>query len=119
MSLLAVSLVLVILCVLCRYLIRRLVQSNSTLALLWYDVLLEPMLNILTRTTRPQVTSDYLFTCPLMCENRYFIYYEKSIGMGQDFSIGSVLVSVCSIRSTDQSFELDLAVNSFCEEPSS
>lgn len=63
MSLLMVSLVLVLLWVSCHYLIPWLVQSNSTLALLWYDVLLEAVLNILTRTTRPQVTSDLLCTC--------------------------------------------------------
>ncbi|XP_041802358.1 catechol O-methyltransferase A [Chelmon rostratus] len=54
MSLFIVSVVLVVLCVLCRSLIPWLVQSNSTLALLWYDVVLEMMLNLLTGTTRPQ-----------------------------------------------------------------
>nr|XP_046253218.1 catechol O-methyltransferase A [Scatophagus argus] len=54
MSLLTVSAVLAVLCVLCRFLIPWLLRSNSTLALLWYDVLLETMLNLVTGTTRPQ-----------------------------------------------------------------
>lgn len=67
MSLLTVSVVLVGLCVLCRCLIPWLVQCNSTLALLWYDVLLQMILDLLTRTTRPQVTSDYLSICTPVC----------------------------------------------------
>lgn len=60
MSLLTASVVLVALYVLCRCLIPRLVQCNSTLALLWHDVLLEMMLDLLGGTTRPQVSSDCL-----------------------------------------------------------
>ncbi|XP_045912011.1 catechol O-methyltransferase A isoform X1 [Micropterus dolomieu] len=54
MSLLTALVVLVALYVLCRCLIPRLVQCNSTLALLWHDVLLEMMLDLLGGTTRPQ-----------------------------------------------------------------
>ncbi|XP_051282730.1 catechol O-methyltransferase A isoform X2 [Dicentrarchus labrax] len=57
MSVPTVLVVVVAVCVLCRCLIPWLVQSNSTLALLWYDVLLEMTLDFLTRTTRPQAVS--------------------------------------------------------------
>uniref|UniRef100_A0A3B4WSH1 catechol O-methyltransferase n=2 Tax=Seriola lalandi dorsalis TaxID=1841481 RepID=A0A3B4WSH1_SERLL len=48
------SVVLVGLYAVCRCMIPWLVQSNSTLALLWYDFVLEMTLDLLTRTTRPQ-----------------------------------------------------------------
>ncbi|XP_053174050.1 catechol O-methyltransferase A [Scomber japonicus] len=54
MLLFTVLVVLVGLCVLCRWLIPWLVQTNATLALLWYDVLLETTLDLLTRKSRPQ-----------------------------------------------------------------
>uniref|UniRef100_A0A3B4WQ18 catechol O-methyltransferase n=1 Tax=Seriola lalandi dorsalis TaxID=1841481 RepID=A0A3B4WQ18_SERLL len=54
MSVLTVSVVLVGLYAVCRCMIPWLVQSNSTLALLWYDFVLEMTLDLLTRTTRPQ-----------------------------------------------------------------
>ncbi|XP_071333613.1 catechol O-methyltransferase A [Trachinotus anak] len=53
MSVLTVLAVLVGLYV-CRCMIPWLLQSNSTLALLWYDFVLEMTLNFLTRKTRPQ-----------------------------------------------------------------
>ncbi|XP_040902507.1 catechol O-methyltransferase A [Toxotes jaculatrix] len=54
MSVLAASVILLGLYILCRCLIPRLVRSNSTLALLWYDVMLEMTFDLLTQTTRPQ-----------------------------------------------------------------
>lgn len=65
MSVLSVSVVLVGLYILCRV-IPWLVQSNATLALLWYDYLLEMTLDLLTQKTRPQVTPEYVCSrsCP-------------------------------------------------------
>ncbi|XP_044206505.1 catechol O-methyltransferase A isoform X1 [Thunnus albacares] len=54
MLLLIVPVALVGLYILCRRLIPWLVQTNATLALLWYDVLLETTLDLLTRKSRPQ-----------------------------------------------------------------
>ncbi|XP_029994759.1 catechol O-methyltransferase B-like isoform X2 [Sphaeramia orbicularis] len=54
MLLLTALLVLLGVYVLCRWLVPQLVQSNATLALLWYDFLLETALDFITRTSRPQ-----------------------------------------------------------------
>lgn len=97
MSPLAASLVLLTLCVLARYLVPWLVQSNSTLALLWHDFLLEAALNFLTRSTRPQVTVD-LLSARLSQSLR-----TACLPVHMFFSMGGVLVFVCSQSLTDQS----------------
>lgn len=56
-SLLAVTVVsAAVLYVLCRWLIPAAVRSSGWLALLWHDVILERLLNIMTGSSRPQVT---------------------------------------------------------------
>ncbi|XP_069033889.1 catechol O-methyltransferase A [Embiotoca jacksoni] len=54
MSVLTVSVILLVLFVLCLCLVPRLVRSNSSLTLLWNDVLLETALDLLKGTTRPR-----------------------------------------------------------------
>lgn len=55
-----------VLYVLYSWLIPAAVQYNAWLALLWHDAIVERALNILTRSTRPQVTSQTFHSLELM-----------------------------------------------------
>ncbi len=77
-SLLAVTVVsAAVLYVLCRWLIPAAVQSSGWLALLWHDVILERLLNIMTGSSRPQVTLTVIHTyITHICRDELLMFRE-------------------------------------------